>query len=137
MDAISLWQPWAEWIAHGLKLTETRTHARFKCLEGKRIAIHASRKFDRDAWDAAKPFLKAAGNESYGWFVLKTSEFHLGVIICTALVEKVQWLDGCHSQGALIDCGGVRRFGLYLTGVNVLQEPIPSIGRQGIFEVEI
>jgi hypothetical protein len=45
---ISLWQPWAQWVALGWKLIESRTHNRFKSLLTKRIGIHASAKWDAE-----------------------------------------------------------------------------------------
>jgi hypothetical protein len=44
MYAISLHQPWASFIAHGLKGFETRSWAPPRWLIGKRIAIHAAKK---------------------------------------------------------------------------------------------
>jgi predicted transcriptional regulator len=41
MKVITLWQPWASFIALGWKTIETRTHDRFKNLVCERIAIHA------------------------------------------------------------------------------------------------
>jgi hypothetical protein len=48
MKAISIYQPWAQFIVFGLKSIETRTHNSFKSLVGKRILIHASAKWDKD-----------------------------------------------------------------------------------------
>ena len=38
---LTLYQPWATFIADGLKTIETRTHNRFTSLYGKTILIHA------------------------------------------------------------------------------------------------
>ena len=38
MNAFSVHQPYAWWLVAGYKLIETRTHDRFKCLVGQRVA---------------------------------------------------------------------------------------------------
>lgn len=46
--AISIHQPWASFIAHGIKRTEGRTHGRFASLVGQRVAIHATKTWDKN-----------------------------------------------------------------------------------------
>jgi hypothetical protein len=47
LRAITLTQPWAGWMAAGIKLIENRTRPMIKRSHiGKRIALHASREFD-------------------------------------------------------------------------------------------
>ena len=53
MPAISLYQPWAEWIMLGWKVIETRKHWRFACLVGKDVLIHAAMRYDVRAIDEA------------------------------------------------------------------------------------
>src|SRR3972149_4902156 len=44
MKVITFYQPWATMILDGVKTIETRTHDRFKNLQGHRIGIHAGTK---------------------------------------------------------------------------------------------
>ena len=127
MPIITLHQPWAQWVMLGWKPIETRTHGRFKCLEGKRIGIHAGLKWDSDWIKKACEFLTAQQ-------IVETNRFERigGAVICKALVKQAYWLDGQHSPYALIDCGDTRRFGLILDDIQRI-EPIPAKGKQGIW----
>ena len=125
IPAITLWQPWASWIEMGLKTIETRLHTRFRCLVGKRIAIHAGMKIDLSAWTEARRW-RASG--------LCVPCLPRGMVLCTALVDDFRLLDGVDSHDALIDCGGgITRYGLVLTDVQSLDPPIPATGHQGIW----
>lgn len=135
MKAITLWQPWACWISHGYKTIETRTHDRFKNLKGQRIAIHASKKFDKDYKSSFKWLFKK--DRPIKILAVSMDAYFGGHIVCTAFVEDVGWLNRLHSKYALIDCTNTKRFGLFLTDVVRLEKPIPCKGRQGIFNVEI
>jgi hypothetical protein len=73
MKAISLWQPWASFIAIGVKPFETRDWAPPLWLIGQRIAIHAAKK-------AVEP-------DDREWARLAgASELPLGAIVCTAVL---------------------------------------------------
>jgi hypothetical protein len=130
--AISIYQPWASWIAEGFKTIETRTHSRFRGLVDQRIAICSTKKIDTRAGSLALPYTTIAG-------VINSLEYLdlRGVILCTAWVYKVGWLEGEHSKAAMIDCEKTRRFGLFLNNIEKLEKPIPVIGRLGVFEVDI
>lgn len=52
MKAISIKQPWASLIAHGIKDIENRT---WKCPQqyiGQRVLIHAAKTTDENGWEA-------------------------------------------------------------------------------------
>ncbi|WP_375782883.1 hypothetical protein ACE10Z_23505 [Bradyrhizobium sp. Pha-3] len=68
MKAISLWQPWASLIACGAKPYETRDWAPPAELIGQTIAIHASKKVDKDARAFAEDLMY--GQHSPGGFDL-------------------------------------------------------------------
>lgn len=121
LPVITLYQPWATWIADGLKTIETRTHNRFGCLLGKSILIHAGQTTDGLA--LPNPYLN--GREY--------SEPINGVILCVAYVKRFGKLSDFHSKMAMIDCNTVERFGLYLTDIVKLKEPIPVKGEMGIW----
>lgn len=127
MPIISLWMPWANWVALGWKTIETRTHRRFACLEGKRIGIHATAKWDESAIGVAADYLT---DEQFS-----TSDRFLRIgqaIICTAFVRHFRQLTAEDSRDALIDCFNVQRYGLVLTDVQTI-EAIPAKGKQGIW----
>jgi hypothetical protein len=128
MKVITLWQPWASWIARGLKTIETRTHHRFAGLVGSRIALHAGQKFDKTAIDSATPYVDDLDS-------LTINARH-GEIICTAKVCDACWLDDSHSKAALIDCGNMPRFGLFLTDIEVVVNSGIIKGKQGIWNWE-
>jgi hypothetical protein len=132
LPVVSLWMPWAFWIPRRWKRIETRTHDRFKSLVGKRIAIHAAMKWDKDAIDLASPYLS---DEQ----IVQSRKFLKigGAIICTAMVTDGRWLTAEDSPLALIDCGETKRHGLFLDDVQVLEEAIAMPGKQGIWYAEI
>lgn len=81
MKAITLWQPWATWIACGYKTIETRTHWGFRHLAGQRVAIHAGQSFDEDAIELARLSLPPI----YRLDIESATHQH-GIILATALV---------------------------------------------------
>jgi len=124
---ISMWQPWAQWIAEGWKLIESRTHNRFKSLEGKRIGIHASAKWDADWSTASADFLPYERRmQTFNFARLKPS------VICTALVSSYGPLTPAEGKWALIECE-TPRFGLWLRDLEQIKPAILCRGRQGIF----
>lgn len=131
MKAITLWRPWADWVADGHKPIETRTHKRFECLVGQRIAIHAARRWDREAITAAWHYLTTELREAINVIPRnRPSEF-----LATAYVADLRELSFFDSHQALIDCEKVVRYGLILEGVRKLQTPIPCNGWQGTWNV--
>ena len=122
---ISMWQPWSEWVAKGIKTTETRLHSRFASLKNRTIAIHATAKFDKDALTIASRYRgKLPVN------------YHEPAIVALAFVKDARWLDKAFdSKKALIDCYTVRRFGLILT--DVCHVHIPCKGHQGIWYTDL
>lgn len=131
MKAITLWRPWADWVADGIKPIETRTHRRFECLVGQRIAIHASSRWDKSAITHAWKYLTTAQKEAINAIPRnRPSEF-----LATALVSDFKNLSFFDSQRALIDCGAVVRYGLILKDVRKLRQPVECNGWQGAWNV--
>lgn len=123
---ISLWRPWANWVALEWKIIETRTHKRFAGLVGKRIGIHASLRWDLSAIAAAAPYL------TFEQRTMPLPDIG-GAINCTALVTEFRRLTAEDSPLALIECES-ERYGIVLRDVQPIK-PIPCKGRQGIFYV--
>ena len=49
MQALTLWRPWSELIARGIKRVENRTWSPRTLATGERFAIHAGLRWDADA----------------------------------------------------------------------------------------
>ena len=131
LPIISLWRPWANFVALEWKLIETRTHQRFRSLVGKRIGIHASLKWDNNWRELAGPFLSEKRMAQVdGWLKLG------GAIICTAYVVNHRELDPLDNHQALIDCTHITRYGLILRDIKGI-ESIPCRGKQGIWYHEV
>lgn len=120
MPAISLWQPWASFIAIGLKPYETRHWRPPSRLVGQRIAIHAAkRRLDTD--------------DVQWWHeTSKLSQLPpLGAIVCTAILKAilptatVKWDEfGDYGEG---------RFAWHLTDIELIDPAVPEIGHQGFW----
>ncbi len=132
MKCITLWQPWATWIGWGWKTIETRTHERFACLVGRRIAIHAGLKWDKEALEIASPWINGLQYRDSGSY----GHAH-GAVVATAFAQKHSKLSAEHSRAAMIDCKHTDRQGLFLSDINWLSKPIPAKGKQGIWNIDL
>ncbi len=127
IPVITLQQPWAQFIMLGWKTIETRTHNKFKCLQGRRILIHASEKWDNKWFELASPYLN---HEQL--FSISALEKMKSSIICSAFVNDFDCLGPHDSKNALINCTSTQRYGLFLTKIKLI-EPIRTKGAQGIW----
>jgi activating signal cointegrator 1 len=143
--AISLWQPWASFVAIGIKPFETRDWAPPKWLIGKRIAIHAAKRAvnaDDRVWAAQHGVV----------------DLPLGAIVCTALLTAAYRCGDATSKrlcrilenhGALPLLAGaevrelptdefgdyaVARWAWRLAAVETLNPPIFARGAQGLWK---
>jgi hypothetical protein len=129
LQVITLWQPWATWIMRGWKLIETRTHNKFGCLIGKTIGIHAGLRVDDSLAVIANPYLTREQ------ICESPDEVVQGYLLGTAFVRGFRLLNERDSRAALIDCGSVQRWGLFLDNMQRLPQPIKMSGKQGIWSV--
>lgn len=127
MKAITLWRPWASWIALGHKSIETRLHNRLASLAGKRIAICAGRTYDQNALQIARPFLAHVPIEQRLRFA------HCSGVIALATVSQHRRLTVADSQAALCLCNP-SMFGLVLVDVQPITPAIHCVGHQGIWD---
>lgn len=128
LPVITLYQPWATWIMRGWKTIETRTHDRFKSLDGKTVLIHAGQKTDASAI-----------NNQYltkEQLLHNPDEVINGFILGSAYVQYLGCLDPMDSVNALIECETLR-YGLLLESINVFTEPIPVKGEMGIWYYDL
>ena len=140
MKAISLWQPWASAIANGVKTIETRS---WQPNYFGPIAIHASQK---RSGELAAIFDGLLGDhpEILRAFVdVAEDNYQLlpfGAVIATARIQAYGDIDMFSSisetERALGDYSA-GRFGWQFVDVKKLPQPIPAIGRQRFFNVNI
>ena len=122
---ITLYQPWATWIMRKWKTIETRTHARFACLNQKTILIHAGLTFDHTAM--VNPYL------TMEQILQDPNEMLNGYILGSVHVDACGWLcgDQCENEAALIEC--TDRYGLFLKQITPFEKKIPVKGEMGIW----
>jgi hypothetical protein len=120
MAAISLWQPWASFIAIGMKPYETRHWRAPDRLIGKRIAIHAAKhpvsKEERQWWR------DLTGNDE---------PLPLGAFVCTAVLAAV-----LRAEDVVPDMFGDYESGRFCWQMDdpvQLEPPVPATGRQGFW----
>ena len=131
MKAITIWQPWASWIAWGRKTIETRTHGRFEFLMGQRVGIHAGKKFDEEAIEMAAYYRPEIVEEHERQ--LAAGGYPAGVLLCTAYVYDVASVLECEGTEAL--CDTTCAYGLYLDKIKPFDPPVPMRGYQGAWEL--
>lgn len=111
--AISLWQPWATWIAQGKKTIETRKwHTNYR----GPLLICAAKKIDPNLRDEAEgmPIGQAVAIVELGVCrVMKTS-------------DEEQAMCECYPGAFAWVLGKIQKI-----------EPFPVTGRQGLFKVEV
>jgi hypothetical protein len=120
IPAISLWQPWASFIAIGVKPYETRHWVAPARFIGRRIAIHAAKR-------------KMPREDVEWWFNVsgQSEPPPLGAFVCTALLravlrsEEVPTDDfGDYSEG---------RYAWHLDMIEPIDRPVPARGAQGFW----
>lgn len=128
---ITLYQPWASWIMRGWKTIETRTHNRFGSLFGLHVLIHAGQRTDDSDYAIRNPYLTKEQ------ILLNPDEVVNGAILGKVFVYNFCSLDDAHSKRALIECKETKRWGLFLSDIEVFKEPIPCKGEMGIWYYDV
>lgn len=144
MKALSLWQPWATLVAIGAKQCETRS---WETLYRGPIAIHAAKKWSRDLIDICRtePFrsvIEPMRPNMGGAFYFDDALPMIlprGVIVATAYLVQCVRIDASTTPSDPTE----RAFGDYTPGrfrwnlenIQPLSEPIPFVGRQGLFDI--
>jgi len=124
MPAISLWQPWASFIAIGVKPYETRHWRAPSRMIGTRIVIHA-----------AKHPVTADDREWWHHICGVDKPLPLGAMVCSALLRAVVLSESVPAD----DFGDYApgRFCWHLTEVRRFVEPIPAKGQQGFWTWQV
>lgn len=121
MQALTIWQPWADAIAHGSKRTENRPWPAPPAVLGQDIAIHAGRTLD---WEAEPP-------PGCAWPGLPAAARVRGAVIAVAR------LTGCHGPGCTAGpCSpwaAAGQFHWQLDQVRPLADPVPARGYQRLW----
>jgi len=129
MKAITLWQPWATLIAIGVKPFETRSWStRYR----GPIAIHAGK--TREGLDLCRGLPEIERALTGAGFTLDT--LPLGVVVCTARLVACRPTEQVVAEG-LADAFGdysSSRFAWHLVDIQPLEPPVPTAGKQGLWE---
>lgn len=162
MNVITLHQPYASLVAHGIKTVETRSKAPPKKLIGERIGIHAGKTFVEDP-DTISSIMFEIGeiidHETRNLLTDKMvgRNFPQGAIIATATLEKAAQIyqisasgdvayaaDMNHPEGRWngsidveIDLLGDYRLDgwlWFLTDIERLETPVPARGMPGVWD---
>lgn len=133
MKALSLHQPWASLVAHGLKKIETRGPRSPRRYRGP-LLIHAAKVFDADAYHA---LWERFDEVRCAWL---ESVPPLGAIVAVARVVDIremtpEWIAEQTPLERAVGDWQPGRFGWVLEDVRRFAEPIPYAGKQGLFEV--
>lgn len=137
---LTLWRPWSDAIAHGPKRVENRTWVPPKHVIGTRIAIHAGKAWDEEAY----AFCVRAG------YVPPTKQASPQGVVATArivgcaadnwdgpepMLVAGTWgsLDLNAERRALVSRWYCGPYGWLLDDVHALREPIPCRGAQGLW----
>ena len=145
MKALTLYQPWASLIAHGVKTIETRSWVRGS-MWGERLAIHAGKRVERSSLD---PETERAIVALYGpeWWM----EVPKGAVVCTALVADLRCVRETDGEVAYLSMSfipdaspkvavdphgdfGKGRWLWFLRDIQRLNPPVPAVGRMGLWE---
>lgn len=135
MKALTLWRPWARYVATGEKRIENRPWAPPPAMLGQTFAIHAGRAWDDEGGETCRDVLQSAYSSSI--------DLHPEGIIGTA--RLVGW---CDEGGTIIRQigepkleGNDRLFlfgpiGWILRDARLLAQPIPCRGFQKLWNVK-
>ena len=130
MKAITLYQPWASWIAYGWKTIETRMHNRFQSLRGERVAIHAGKTWDENAIRVAHDYLRPDQRHR-----VAKAGCPRGAVLCSAFVVGCRRMLPSDAPFALCPYNG-RLYVTVLKNIRPLDKPIPARGSQGVWTWE-
>lgn len=125
MKAISLHQPWASLVAMGLKRVETRS---WPTRHRGWIAIHAAKRWSRSQRVASVGFLGSDPDIPLG-AVVAIARVSDCVLMTPALIESQT------PRELAVGDWTAGRWAWLLEDVRRLRDPVPFVGRQGLFTV--
>ena len=134
LPAITLWQPWASLLAHGIKPHETRSWPAPPALVGERVAIHAAARPVRP-----RDLPALLERECYG-SNLPPYNLPLGCLLGTARLTYSRHMSGVRPLSHADRIAGnwePGRFAWRFEDHRPFVDPIPMRGRQRIWYAEI
>lgn len=142
---LTVYRPWSEYMADGLKPLENRDWTPWKSMLGKYLALHASARWEQQAADFIERNRLRFG---LGAHVKRPEDCRVGII---AVAQLVGWVEiGAHGAGQAKTVAMLPghafdhakdgpwffgRFGWLLRNV-VRFEPIECRGKQGLWKLE-
>jgi hypothetical protein len=123
MPAMTLWQPWASLVAHGLKPYETRRRPPPHWMVGERMAIHAALR--TPGFGEITPEIHAAMGAATGdrlWW----EKLPYGAVVCTATLDAA--LPTADVPSDPFGDYAPHRWAWRLTDVYALSVPAPAQG---------
>lgn len=132
MKALTLWQPWAWWVASGQKPVENRPWKPPASAIGTTIAIHAGQRYDCDALSfIEKATLVLEDRLDADGLVSGRTGAVLGVARITGYVQEGQ----LHPDPALESPWFFGPFGWTLDKIVTLKDPVPCKGALGLWRL--
>lgn len=135
MRALTIWQPWASAIALGFKPVENRDWAPPASAIGELFAIHAAVRVPTE--DEVLEVAQTSSHSKKQWHALPTVNVR-GAVIAVARLNAVvddEKLDFTQLSDD-VERWFVGRYGWIFREVKLL-EPVPCVGRQGIWRLPI
>lgn len=127
MKALSLWQPWASLMARGVKRHDTRT---WPTDHRGLVAIHASRVLDLAG---APNALCGSAIDRFWWSIKHPASAIVAIGRLSACLPAHTVEPFLTRADRVASDFGPGRFAWAFDEIHALYEPIPAVGRQGLF----
>lgn len=137
MKVISIWQPWASLIVHGLKFFETRTWAAPKSLIGQTLGIAATKNITPDQRATyADPNFQFFYEQSG---LPELEELPRGYLLGTVTLDSIEeitqeFFDDITLEEQAFGWYNLGGYAWRLRDARPLVNPIPIQGKQGIYD---
>lgn len=151
LPALTVWQPWASLIAACAKPYEFRGYPAPRHVHGRRVAIHAGKRKPVVAEIRALR-LRLRGEDETGLdaeialpllerWTQDPASLPLSSVLCTAIIGEPVRADRIPAYAARFandsDRAEHANYGWPLTGIVVLEPPVPMRGAQGFWPCEL
>lgn len=130
MRVITLWQPWAHYVASGAKRIENRPWEPSSRLLGQRIAIHAGKHWDQYGATVIEDVLGQCVSRADVTFGAVIATAILGPVVTTE--EAAERLAG-EGQGMWFS----GPYGWVLEHIEKMESPILCRGYQGLWSIDL
>jgi hypothetical protein len=142
VKVLSLWQPWASLVAGRFKQSETRS---WNTTHRGILAIHATKSEPRWVNDlmngrlheSNQLFWECLGRMGYEAFPQLPRGAVVALVELTSVFPTQQLRNGLKEQELTFGDWRPGRFAWVFSAISRLSEPIPAVGRQGLWEWEM